>query len=128
MYRLRRKPHFDVVMLSCPLFCLLQFVESGVNMFHRLYSVAAPLTTGVLKFTFAVRNACSARSTSAGLSFWNGLENRVADGLIIITENSNRVAIFIVSSPFAPHSEMLRWRRTRSRMLLRPAATFAIMS
>jgi hypothetical protein len=39
-------------MLSCPLFCLLQFVESGVNMFHRLYSVAAPLTTGVLKLTF----------------------------------------------------------------------------
>jgi len=39
----------DVVMLSCPLFCLLQFVESGVNM---LYSVAAPLTTGVLKLTF----------------------------------------------------------------------------
>ncbi len=36
-------------MLSCPLFCLLQFVESGVNM---LYSVAAPLTTGVLKLTF----------------------------------------------------------------------------
>src|SRR5207237_6147584 len=46
---------------------------------------------------FAVRNACSARSTSAGLSFWNGLENRVADGLSIITENSNRVAIFIFS-------------------------------
>ena len=39
-------------MLSCPLFCLLQFLESGVNVFDRLYSVAAPLTSGVLKLTF----------------------------------------------------------------------------
>src|SRR5690349_21784739 len=45
---------------------------------------------------FAVCKLCSARSTSAGLSFC-GLENRVADGDSIITENSNRVAIFIVS-------------------------------
>ena len=39
-------------MLACPLFRLLQFVESGVNVFHRLYSVAAPLTSGVLKLAF----------------------------------------------------------------------------
>src|SRR5205809_8054224 len=29
----------DVVMLACPAFCQLQFVESGVDVFHRLYSV-----------------------------------------------------------------------------------------
>ena len=39
-------------MLACPLFRLLQFVESGVNVFHRLYSVAALLMSGVRKLVF----------------------------------------------------------------------------
>src|SRR6266496_3659030 len=43
---------FDVVMLPCPLFCLLQFLESGVDVFDRLYSVPAPLRSGVLKLAF----------------------------------------------------------------------------
>jgi hypothetical protein len=96
-------------MLACPPFCLLQFVESGVNVFDRLYSVfdrlysvAAPLRSGVLKLVVAVCNDRSARSTSPGLSLC-GLENRVAEGTIIITESSIRVAIFIVSLRFVPH-------------------------
>src|SRR5213083_2733175 len=90
---------FDVVMLPCPLFCLLQFLESGVDMFDRLYSVPAHYVPACSSSPFAVCRLCSARSTSAGLSFC-GLENRVADGDIIITENSNRVAIFINFSPY----------------------------
>src|SRR2546427_11353449 len=43
---------FDVVMLPCPLFCLLQFLESGVDVFDRLYSVPAPLRSSVLKLAF----------------------------------------------------------------------------
>src|SRR5207302_9921115 len=42
----------DVVMLPCPLFCLLQFLESGVDVFDRLYSVPAPLRSSVLKLAF----------------------------------------------------------------------------
>ena len=47
---------------------------------------------------FAVCKLCSGRSTSAGLSFWNGAENRVGEGTIIITENSTAPAR--VPSPF----------------------------
>src|SRR5438445_12436972 len=45
---------FDVVMLPCPLFCLLQFLESGVDVFDRLYSVPAPLSSSVLMLAFCV--------------------------------------------------------------------------
>src|SRR5437667_11086902 len=111
---------FDVVMLPRPLFCLLQFLESGVDVFDRLYSPhSVPACSSSF---FAVCNDCWARSTSAGLSLC-GLENRVADGDIIITENSNRVAIFINFSPFVPHLRMLRWRRTRSRSSVLPLSS-----
>src|SRR5438552_677199 len=59
---------------------------------------------------FAVCNDCWARSTSAGLSFC-GLENRVADGDIIITENSSKVAIFIVNSRPAIQSVLTKVKR-----------------
>jgi len=42
----------DLVMLACPPFCPLQFTESGVNVLHRLYSVAALLMSGVRKLVF----------------------------------------------------------------------------